>query len=552
MNKNIKTITKYTFKEHFFPYFPKKTVANLPKNYLFRLLLILYSYLVFGGLYYFVMKIAGKAYFASGQIEMFFTSFGILTSLIVISLYGPRIMGDFFADKLVANYQSLPISQGELFVGKIFGGVLGFIDYFFFFILTLLVYFGENSLDLPTLILGLVNFFPMLASTYTMLALLILLIKRFTSANKYKKFFKNLGYLLMFAIIGMIYYLSFNAGNMVGSGRGGLTGGLSESLIKLGKVSTIFLNAKLFGLSLSGSIGQRLGASLGLWLMAGLIIYISYKLADKCYYQAVFDKMEAKIGQENPKKVRKTSFKSSSQFKAIYKRDLKILTSNIMFLYTPMLMLMIFGMMSFSVGKQILTEMDKSMLYAPWTRIMCLAGAFPFGLIVWINGSTATNALSREGKGFYLFQTMPIDYKSHMRARFMAAMTVATITNLVLALLVGYFLGLGLVNSLCIFGGLFLASLSGTIVGLYLSTLGIKTDWKNPKDLSQGNLKFLGFYFLSMIFIGLLVGLFILLAKLTEGNVIIASLGCYCLILGLSLIFYLLARRKYKKGFFDV
>lgn len=552
MNKNIKTITKYTFKEHFFPYFPKKTVANLPKNYLFRLLLILYSYLVFGGLYYFVIKIAGKAYFASGQIEMYFTSFGILTSLLVISLYGPRIMGDFFADKLVANYQSLPISQGELFVGKIFGGVLGFIDFYFFFILTLLGYFGENSLDLPTLILGPVNFFPMLACTYTMLALLILLIKRFTSANKYKKFFKNLGYLLMFAIIGMIYYLSFNAGKMAGSGRGGITGGLGEGLIKLGKVSTIFLNAKLFGLSLSGSLGQRLGASLGLWLMAGLIIYISYKLADKCYYQAVFDKIEAKIGQENPKKVRKTSFKSSSQFKAIYKRDLKILTSNIMFLYTPMLMLMIFGMMSFSVGKQILIEIDESMLYEPWTRIMCLAGAVPFGLIVWINGSTATNALSREGKGFYLFQTMPIDYKSHMRARFMAAMTIATITNLAMALLIGYVLGLGLINSLCIFGGLFLASLSGTIVGLYFSTLGIKTDWKNPKDLSQGNLKFLGFYFLSMIFIGLLVGLFILLAKLTAGNVIIASLGCYGLILGLSLVFYLLARRKYKKGFFDV
>ena len=547
MNKNIKTITKYALKEQFFPYSPKKTVANLPKNYLFRLLLILYSYLVFGGIYYYVMKIAGKAYFASGQIEMFFTSFGILTSLITISLYGPRIMGDFFTDKLVANYQSLPINQG-----KIFGGVLGFFDYFLFFILTLLVYFGENSFDLPTLILGLVNFFPMLAIAYTLLALLILIIKRFTRANKYKKFFKNLGYVVMLAVIGMIYYLSFNAGSMAGSGRGNFTSGLSESLIKVGKVSTIFLNAKLFGLSLSGSLGQRLGASLGLWIMAGLIIYISYKLADKCYYQAVFDKMEAKIGQENPKKARKTSFKSSSQFKAIYKRDLKILTSNIMFLYTPMLMLMIFGMMSFSVGKQILTEMDKSMLYAPWTRIMCLAGAFPFGLIVWINGSTATNALSREGKGFYLFQTMPIDYKSHMRARFMAAMTVATITNLVLALLVGYFLGLGLVNSLCIFGGVFVASLSATIVGVCFSTLGIKTDWKNPKDLSQGNLKFLGFYFLSMIFIGLLVGLFILLAKLTEGNVIIASLGCYCLILGLSLIFYLLARRKYKKGFFDV
>ena len=209
MNKNIKTITKYALKEQFFPYSPKKTVANLPKNYLFRLLLILYSYLVFGGIYYYVMKIAGKAYFASGQIEMFFTSFGILTSLITISLYGPRIMGDFFTDKLVANYQSLPINQGELFVGKIFGGVLGFFDYFLFFILTLLVYFGENSFDLPTLILGLVNFFPMLAIAYTLLALLILIIKRFTRANKYKKFFKNLGYVVMLAVIGMIYYLSF-------------------------------------------------------------------------------------------------------------------------------------------------------------------------------------------------------------------------------------------------------------------------------------------------------------------------------------------------------
>ena len=557
MNR-IGTIVKYAFKEELFAFNPKKKIANLPKNYLGRLIILLWTYLFLGYIFYGVMKGALPVYINQGEIAMYFTTFAIFVGLIILLIYGPKIYASFFVPKAISDYQTMPIGEGELFVGKLIGGVLSFFDFFIFFLLGLFIYFGETGFDLSVLIFGILNFFPMVFVPYSLIALIILIVKKFTNVNRHKKLMKNLGYVLMFIFIGVIYYFAFSSG--YSSGQSGesygfwskLSTSFAGKMDRFSCVSNIFLQAKLFGLAVGGSILVKIIASLaliGICLALGLLIY---RLADKYYYEAVFENnalLEKKT--KKTKKSKEVSLVKSSQFMAIYKRDLKIVTSNLMFLYMPILMILIFGMMSFTTGRQIIKDVDPNSLNTAYARIMIIGGTFLMGVLIWVNGSTASTSLSREGKGFYIFQTMPIDPKSHMRARLASAMTVASVVNLIMALVVGFLIKIGFVNSLMIFLGLSLASFVSNMVGVYLASININTNWKTPKDLLQGGVKTIGFYFGSMIVVGILLGLFILILSLTEGNIYLASGACIILVGVITFIFYSLARAKFRGGFLD-
>lgn len=552
---NIKTIIKYAFKEQFFPYFPSKRPQGLPKNYLLRLISILWSFLFLGFIYYLVMGASLELFIEIGKEEMYFTMFAIFTSIIVIFVYGIKVYADFFNEKSIGNYVPMPISQGELFLGKIIGGVLSFFDFFLFFLLGLVLYFSKKTMDIGTLVLGIVNFFPMIAISYSLVAIVLLIIKRFTNVNRYKKVFKNLGYLVMFAIIGTIYYFSFQQKKGGSDNFDRFANGLVNSFGKNSGVSNVFFNAKLFGLSLTGSLSQRLLASLILIGLALGLLFIAYKLSDKNYYKAVFDKA---VTSEGAKKIKKTNkskrvpIKKSSQVKALVKRDLRILTSNFMFVYTPMIMALVFSMMAIGQKNTIINDFGKELEINPQASVYVFAIALAIGLIIWINGNLTSSCLSREGKGFYLIQSLPIDAKSHLRARLISAMLVSSLINLIISLVVGISLKLGLVNILVIMIGLSLSALASNIVGLVMSTIGINTTWKNPKELVQGGIRAIIYYILSMVFVIIFIGIFILLMNITNENLLISLIVPMILLAILTMIFYIIALGRYKNGFMDV
>lgn len=552
---NIKTIIKYAFKEQFFPYFPSKRPQGLPKNYLLRLISILWSFLFLGFMYYLVMGASLEIFIEIGKEEMYFTMFAIFTSIIVIFVYGIKVYADFFNEKSIGNYVPMPISQGELFLGKIIGGVLSFFDFFLFFLLGLVLYFSKKTMDIGTLVLGIINFFPMIAISYSLVAIVLLIIKRFTNVNRYKKVFKNLGYLVMFAIIGTIYYFSFQQKKGGSDNFDRFANGLVNSFGKNSGVSNVFFNAKLFGLSLTGSLSQRLLASLILIGLALGLLFIAYKLSDKNYYKAVFDKA---VTSEGAKKIKKTNkskivpIKKSSQVKALVKRDLRILTSNFMFVYTPMIMALVFTMMAIGQRNTIINDFGKELGTNPQASVYVFAIALALGLIIWINGNLTSSCLSREGKGFYLIQSLPIDAKSHLRARLISAMLVSSLINLIISLVVGISLKLGLVNILVIMIGLSLSALASNIVGLVMSTVGINTTWKNPKELVQGGIRAIIYYILSMVFVIILIGIFILLMNITNENLLISLIVPMILLAILTMIFYIIALGRYKNGFMDV
>lgn len=542
---NILIVGKYSLKESFFAYFPKKNVPGMPKNYLLRLVVLLWTYIFFGFLLNGVLKVSAEIFVKNGQDPMYFTNFAMAITTIILVLYIPQILSNFYTKSAIENYQTMPIGQGELFVGKLLGGVSSFFDFFIYLGLAIFTYFSYKGFDLGTIILGIINFFPMVLVPYTIMALIILLIKKFTNVNSHQKLVKTLGYVLMFALIGIIYYFSF---------RGSLSGdsSINESRLVEGfsGISNFFINAKIFGLALGGSLSQRIIFT-GINLVISLILLvISKRLGESFYYQAVFD--EKKDTSKTNKKTKKVGLKESSQFMAIFKKDLRTLFSNIVFLSSPITIAMMFVIITVTTGKQIIKDVDDYILSDPLAMAIIFFIGFAIGLFVWLNGGVANTSLSREGKSFYMIQTMPIDPLKHMLARYSSALLISTLINIVISLLLGFILKIGFLNTCLFFLGLSLSTGIATMVSLYFGTFMVNTTWKKPSEIMQGNFKAVGFYLGSIVFLMVLGAIFGGLLAVANDNLIIPSLVIFFIVLiGFVLVTWACYKR-YKKGFMDL
>lgn len=546
---NLWTIAKYQFLEAFFPYYPKKKAFNLPNNYFLRLLVLLSSYVVLGFMVYGFMAGMGLVYLTreNGEV-MYFTFFAMMISLMVIVFYIPKILSGFFSDKSIKIYKTLPIGQGELFIGKLLGEVGSFVDYLLLLIIALIIYFSYKGFNFLVLLLGIINFFPVILIPYSILTILILLIMRFTNAGRHRKLFKNIGYIILFAIMGLIYYFAYSDKSQKLSKMD--PDSIKRTMEGFEGISNVFFNSKLFGLSLGGNSKEKLLFTLILLAVAALLLFLAYRLANRFY----FDSLSESEGSSDKKKQVKISdenFKSNSQVGAILKRDIKNLFSNIVFLSPAISMSVVFGVLGFTTFRNLIKDMADSNISDPEMRFWIFLIGFLLGLLMWINSGMATASLSREHKSFYLFQTLPIDPKSHFKARFFSSIIVMGVFNLLLSIVYSIALYLGVKNGGLFFLGMMLSSITAGFEGLYLGSKNIKTNWNKPEELSKGGLKNFLYYLVSLVFVALLIGCLVFLKNKT-GNFIVGAIVDLIIIIVSTGILAKLAIKSYKNGFYDV
>ena len=546
---NLWTIAKYQFLEGFFPYYPKKKAFNLPNNYFLRLLVLLSSYVILGFMVYGFMAGMGMVYLTreNGEV-MYFTFFAMMLSLMVIVFYIPKILSGFFSDKSIKIYKTLPIGQGELFIGKLLGEVGSFVDYLLLLIIALIIYFSYKGFNFLVLLLGIINFFPVILIPYSILTILILLIMRFTNAGRHRKLFKNIGYIILFAIMGLIYYFAYSDKSQKLSKMD--PDSIKRTMEGFEGISNVFFNSKLFGLSLGGNSKEKLLFTLILLAVAALLLFLAYRLANRFY----FDSLSESEGSSDKKKQVKISdenFKSNSQVGAILKRDIKNLFSNIVFLSPAISMSVVFGVLGFTTFRNLIKDMADSNISDPEMRFWIFLIGFLLGLLMWINSGMATASLSREHKSFYLFQTLPIDPKSHFKARFFSSILVMGAFNFLLSIVYSLALYLGVKNGGLFFLGMMLSSITAGFEGLYLGSKNIKTNWNKPEELSKGGLKNFLYYLLSLVFVALLIGCLVFLKNKT-GNFIVGAIVDLIIIIVSTGILAKLAIKSYKNGFYDV
>ena len=478
---------------------------------------------------------------------MYFAMFGIVVTLTILIFYLPKMISTFFSTKDIKLYKTLPIGQADLFVGKLLGSVLSFVDFYIFFLVNMAVYIHFRGFSLSVLLLGILNFIGVIIIPYSILSLLLLVIMRFTNLGSHRKLFKNIGYIILFVIIGGVYYLSFNGGKSTGLGKEGQI--LSSVMGALASISNVFFSAKLYGQSLSAGPSHMLIYTLLIAAISIVLIFITYKLSGKIYYDAVSDGTAKK---STKKSVANTDFRQDSQVQAIFKRDIKNLFSNIVFLSQAIMMVIIFGVMTLTLGKDIIADMNLSQENMNIARFWAFFAGFGIGLLTWVNSGFAANDLSREHSSFYLFQTLPIDPKSHYKARFLANFTTSAVFALVLGLILAFGFGFGIEIGFMFIIGQLVSIYLATNLGLYLGSKNINTNWTKPEELSKGGVKGMIYYFLSLIYIGLLVGLYVFIMAITEASFAIAGLVVILIIVATIIPFRKLAIKAYKNGFYDV
>ena len=544
---NLWTVAKYHFKEAFFPYFPSKKAPNLPNNYFLRILFLLFTYLFLFSIFFTIMNILAKVFLVKENGEaMYFTFFGMTIVLMILSFYIPKILSGFFSDKNIKIYKTLPIGQGELFIGKLLGEIGSFVDYILFLFIALGIYFSYKGFSLPVLVLGLINFFGLIIVPNCILTIIILLIMRFTNAGSHRKLFKNLGYVILLIITGIIYFYAYGGSSIeqVDSGT------INRTIDKLSGISNVFFNAKIFGQSLGGDIKQKLIYTMILIGISALFLFVTYKLADKFYY----DSLSEKEGSADKKKEHSLSdkdFKSSSQFATIFRRDIKNLFSNVIFIYPAASMIMIFGILGFTTGKKLVVDLQTLDFGGGEIKLAIFLIGFALGLLMWVNGGLTSTSLSREHKSFYLFQTLPIDPVSHFKARMFSGVLVTGAFNLILCIIYELVFNFGLVNSIFLFLGMMLASFTASFEGLYVGSKNIKINWTKPEEISKGNVKNILYYFLSLVITGILIGAFIFVLNIS-GNFYLAGAVDLLMIILLTVFLANISIKSYKKGFYDI
>lgn len=500
---------------------------------------------------YLIMFVVGKIFLPNPDGDaMYFTYFGIMVSLTILVFHLPQIISNIFSDKKISIYKTLPLKPGELFIGKVLGDVLSFVDYLLFLLITFIIYFINRGFSIKILVFALVNFFSLIFTTYALLTFLILILMRFTNVGEHRKLVKTIGYVILFAILGVFY--AYPMLNDNGSSARETGQAISMAIEQIEGISNVFFTSKLFGRAVGGDLLNNIIYTLVFLASSALIGYGLYKFADKNYYDSLgkeSSKNHKNKGEENLSRV---NLKAGSQVSAIFKRDIKTLFSNVVFLAATIPMFIIFGTLGAKTGSEIRKDVSNFSFADPEIRFWIFLIGFLLALMIWSNSGFANTALSREHKSFYLFQSLPIDYKKHFRARLLAASLISLAFNLILTILFILTVKFGIINGILLFVGMSLGSILANSFALYTGSKNIKTNWTKPEEITKGGVKELLYYFLSMIFIGLIALLNVLLSKAFANTPYIGWIIISILLVVISVITIRLALSSYKKGFYDI
>lgn len=549
MNKRIYALAKKNFKEKFISFFPNTRMPGLPKNHILRILVLLLSYLVmafFSGL----ISITMATLLEKGIIKDadYFTYSAMLVSLFIIIYSIYEIISDFYNAKDTEILLSMPLKNDEIFLGKLVGNIASDVDYFIFFLIIMAVYFIKISFNILKIFTGIISYISIIVTAYCILCLIIMVIMRFTNVRKYKTLFKFIGYGLGLLVFGLYYYFIFSSKGFNFSDKEIDVAITGFNNLKMGLERALY-PATLFGKAVGDG---NLIAFVGL-VAIGIVSFLLVKfVASKIYLDSIIEKEVS--GTKKKRKTKAAEYKSSSQTMAMAKKEFNSIIKNPMFLYQSGILVVMMTAIILSVGKdlnisQTLNEIDPS-LNKEMTAII-FGGGLLIASFIFSSSIISFNALSREGKSFYLIQTLPIDPSANLVGRFLGIYLINFIACSIMSLAVFITMKLSPVQGLVFYLGMIIGSVFSVFYGLFWGTKKIYTSWTKPAEINKtgvtGIIMFLVSLLINVAIYGLAFGIYKISSSIT--------LSLMEVVVGLaiaSVLFYLFGFEEYKKGFFDV
>lgn len=549
MNKRILALAKKNFKEKFIPFFPNTNMPGLPKNYILRLLLLLLTYVVL--IFFSILISSTMAMLLTHDIIKdadYFTYSAIFMSLFIIIFSTYEIISDFYSAKDTEILLSMPLKNDEIFLGKLVGNIASEIDYYIFFAVIMVVYFINTSFSFIKLILGLFSFAALVVSVYCILSLLIMVIMRFTNVRRYKTLFKFIGYGLGLAAFGAYYYFIFSTEGFDFTDQ--------QVDVALGAFNNLRLGLERFFFS-SSFFGKALGnldyLAFGALMLTGILSFLIVKfVASKIYLDSIIEKNQGQVKKK--KKKAAANLKASSQTMALAKKEFSSIIKNPVFLYQSGLLVVMVSAIILSMGKnlnlsQVIAELDPDMKKE--VPAIFLGAGLLMASFLFSNNITAFSSLSREGKSFYLIQTLPIDPSSNLMGRFIGLYMINFIASILVSLVSAIVLKLSPIQEVLFFVGMAIGSVFSVFYGLYWGTKKIYTKWTKPAEINKTGLIGFVMFLVSILINVAIYGLAFGIYKVSE-SITLAIMEVVVGLIVASVLFYLFGVERYKKGFMDV
>lgn len=382
----------------------------------------------------------------------------------------------FFEDENLSEYLSLPFSLGELFVSKTMTVFLNSLAYFLFPTLFIAVLGWQTGHSLVLSIpIGLLSGFLIMLVTILSMFLALHLLNQTAFFRKHKKLFTIAIYLILFGLIFYVFYGNEESFDV------------SEAVLQDSAINPLFIGFHEIFIP-----GSRLAGWLkvGLWVIAGVgLSYAALKwVIPQLYFQ------EQQPDRTAPKKQNRTQDTGTeirtvdSPWKVFSKYQLRQLQDTTLILqmlfakfYLPIIMVgpILFG------GENI----DLSVLETiPHLWGMFLLIGFVLSFVMMSDSSISGVIISFDKENYHYIQTLPISFQRYLKFKFHFAFLLEWALNMLVILLVGFFLGLGVYLTLMLALGL--------TAGTYLFSLYyymrdyrlLDLSWNNFTELMQRGL----------------------------------------------------------------
>lgn len=555
--RQVLTLLKKDFKNSFItriPYFFKT------KKERGKAILSLFLILMFGGYLYFGIKYVIDwigAYDKLGYGNIYLMQALVVYTFFTIVSVLPYIISNFYFSNDVRIMLPLPIKSSNIIISKIAYISLGLLSLSLVivmpFAIRFAIFYGKSFVFYLGLILGIIAHTIILTSLITLLVIgLMAVIGRFTRIKS----------LLQFLGTILIFILSFGFSFLVNSNVA--SSGIQSSMIAsiVTKVQAFLKYIPTLGL-ISRSLEGNILALAALILLAVLVVYFVARLAEKPLLKGIQYNYSVGKRKKLSEKKRERVYEKKPIFWSLVRKDLRDILKTPVYL-TNTLMLGIVIPIAFAIPliaqKEEIMPLIKKLpdMYIMLESALSLDMVFAVALLAFtalmlFMASAATGAagssISREGKYFWISQSLPIEARKQILSRIVSAIIIYFISMLPTSIIImviakpPFYLyvpyGLAFV-SVAIFASCW---------GVFMDSLNPKFEWQTPQQVMKTNLTVFILSISTMVLAGLCIfGIFKLVgSKMASNQMLIISLIAEAFLIILGLVFYSLAIKRFKK-----
>lgn len=378
-------------------------------------------------------------------------------------------------------------------------------------------------------------------------------------------FFKNKGTMttiFLMLLYGVFFGLYFYGTFKLQTGLGNTTDNFEQYIPKfraaLKGITTAFyplytfacLAAKkeVFGQTvfISGLINLAISV-----LSLAVLLIIAYLISNKVYQKGAISQ------NENVKNTIGTAnYEVKSALKSLMLKDFKEITRTSAFGFqclTGIIMLpLVLFFIKFSFGSNLSSEGGSGMTEQFEAVINIAMG---FGMMLMLGSGmniTASTAITREGKNFYLSKVIPVDYYTQVKAKLYLSLIINYITIIISYILVIFLYKLGPIEIIFFPISLLLYSYGFAAAALRFDLKSPKLDWNSPSEAVKNNknasiptLINMAVSFIVLILLGAIYALIYFFgAQLNDGIAILIKVAAWILISGISFAFAAISRTR--------